>query len=110
MSNLAKIAAQIPDEYRKEMLELNMIDDAVAVENNQPMHYLCVIWKNYVEADFEPECNLCRSRVLKNMRAMKNEFIQLEKNHNLLQGLEKEFDLTQTVESIKQRLPGDEKL
>lgn len=87
MSNLAQIAAQIPNEYRKEMLELNMIDHAVAVADNQAMHYLVVIWQNYIERDFEPECNKCRSRVLNNMKAMKKELIALEQQSNLLKAI-----------------------
>lgn len=87
MSNLAKIAKQIPDEYRKEILELNMIDNAKATAGDQPMHYLVVIWQNYIEKDFDAECNLCRSRVLTNMRAMRNELIELEKQHNLLKSV-----------------------
>lgn len=84
MSKLRQIAGQIPAEYRKELLELNFIDSAVASADNQPMHYLVVIWKNYVEKDFEPECNLCRARVLTNFRAMKKDLIELEKEYNLL--------------------------
>lgn len=87
MSRLAEIAAKIPAEYRKEMLELNLIDDAVATEASEAMHYLVVMWQNYVEKDFEPSCPLCLSRVLKNMKAMKKHLIELEKQSNLLKSV-----------------------
>lgn len=88
MSSIRQIAELIPAEYRKEILELNMIENAVANDTNQSMHYLVVIWKNYVEPNFEPDCNLCRGRVLKNFRGLKSELIELEKEHNLLKSLQ----------------------
>lgn len=87
MSTLAQIAKLIPGEYRKELLELNIIDSAIAIEGNQSMHYLAVIWKNYIEHDFETDCNLCRARVLTNMKAIRKELIELEKQHNLLKSV-----------------------
>ena len=84
MSNLRKIAMLIPAEYRKEILELNMIENATAIAGNESMHYLAVIWKNYIEPDFSPDCNLCYARVLKNLKQMKSIFIELEKESNML--------------------------
>lgn len=87
MSNLKALANRIPAEYRKEMLELNMIDSAKPVMGDKPMHYLSVVWKNYIEPNFEADCNLCLARVSTNMKAMKDILVQLEKEHQLLKSV-----------------------
>lgn len=84
MSQLRKLAEQIPAEYRREILGMNMLMVAQANNTNQTMLYLCVIWKEYIEKEFEPDCNLCCARVLKNLKAMQPELIQLEKESQLL--------------------------
>lgn len=82
--SIRAIAQLIPQEYRKEILELNVINSAQAIAGNESMQYLEVIWKNYVEKDFEPDCNLCHTRVLKNFHAMKNDLIKLEREYQLM--------------------------
>jgi len=84
MSNINQIAALIPAEYRKEILELNMIDEAQAIGTDGSMQYLGVIWKNYVEPDFTPDCNMCYGRVLTNFKQIKKSLIELEKQSKLL--------------------------
>lgn len=79
-----RIAELIPAEYRKEIIQLNMIDSAHAIAGDPSMHYLAVIWKNYVEHDFTPDCNLCLSRVLDNFKAMKATFVEMAKENSLL--------------------------
>lgn len=79
-----RIAELIPPEYRKEMLELNMIDTAVAQHGDNSMHYLATIWKNYVEKDFTGDCNLCLARVLDNFKAIKKHLVEMEKGSQLL--------------------------
>jgi hypothetical protein len=79
-----RIAELIPPEYRKEILELNMIDTAVAQHTDNSMHYLGVIWKNYIEKDFTPDCNFCYARVLRNFKAIKPILIKLEMDSKLL--------------------------
>jgi hypothetical protein len=79
-----RIAKLIPPEYRREILELNMIDNAVAQHTNSSMHYLGVVWKNYVEKEFTPDCNFCYARVLRNFKAIKPILIQLELESKLL--------------------------
>lgn len=85
--SLQSIAERIPEEYRKEILELSIIEKAQATSSSESMHYLSVIWKNYVEPDFKPDCNLCLARVLDNFKALKPTFIQMEKDNNLLNEL-----------------------
>lgn len=82
--SVERIAALIPAEYRKEILELNMIDTAIAQHTDTTMHYLAVVWKNYIEHDFKAECNFCLARVLKNMNAMKPILIKMELDSKLL--------------------------
>lgn len=84
MSGLRKIAELIPAEYRREILELNIIASAVARAGDQSMFYLITIWKNYVEEDFEPDCNLCMSRVLTNFKNLKDTLVAMEKESQLL--------------------------
>lgn len=79
-----RIAELIPAEYRKEILDLNMIDSAVANQADASMVYLATIWKTYIEPDFSPDCNLCMGRVLTNFKQIKQILIQLEKQNNLL--------------------------
>lgn len=83
--SVKKIAGLIPAEYRKEILELDMIERAQPVVTSETMHYLAVIWKNYVEKDFTGDCNLCYARVLDNFKALKPIFIEMEKEAQLLQ-------------------------
>jgi len=83
-NTLEKIAQLIPAEYRKEILELNMIDSATAIAGNMNMHYLAVIWKNYIEPSFSPDCPLCYSRVLQNFRQLKSILVKMEQDANLL--------------------------
>lgn len=81
---LQQIANLIPEEYRKEILEMNIIEQAQAVATNPSMQYLGVIWKNYVELDFDPSCNLCYTRVLDNFRGLKKTFLAMEQGDDLL--------------------------
>lgn len=82
--SLRKLAQLIPAEYRKEILDLNMIDTAIPNNTDTSMHYLGVIWKEYIEPDFTPDCNLCYSRVLDNMKKLKPILVELEQQHRLL--------------------------
>lgn len=83
------IAGLIPANYRKEILETNMITNAVATAADGSMFYLFTIWKDYVEpsADLSLECGLCLERILKNYRGMLDTLLQLEKEARLLKNL-----------------------
>ena len=82
--SVKKLAALIPAEYRKEILDLDMIDKAIPNNTDTTMHYLAVIWKNYIERDFDPSCNLCYSRVLNNMKKMQATLVEMEQQSRLL--------------------------
>jgi hypothetical protein len=82
--SLKRIAELIPPEYRKEILELDMIGRAIGQTSDPTMHYLATIWTNYIEPDFTGDCNLCMGRVLDNFKQMKNILVEMEKEMNLL--------------------------
>ncbi|MVT11372.1 hypothetical protein [Chitinophaga tropicalis] len=84
-----EIAGRIPAEYRKEILETNMISQATANSADVSMHYLLTIWKNYVEPNeiVDMGCGLCKERILKNYRELQPILVELEKQSNLLNAL-----------------------
>lgn len=84
MSTLRDIAQLIPPEYRREILELNMLQKAQAIRSDPTMNYLGVIYKNYIDPGFSGDCPLCYSRVLDHFRAMRTIFIELENERKLL--------------------------
>jgi hypothetical protein len=84
MSTYRDIALLIPSEYRKEIIELNIVHQSVAIKENPGMAYLVTIWKNYVDENFAGECNLCLGDLLKNYKQLLPEIIQLEKEAKLL--------------------------
>jgi hypothetical protein len=84
MSNLRELAKLIPDEYRREILQLNMITNAKGSASDPNMHYLATIWKNYIEPGFSPDCGLCYGRVLENMKHLQPVLIELEQESKLL--------------------------
>jgi hypothetical protein len=78
------IAKLIPAEYRKEILDLKMIEHAQAIQTNDDMHYLFTIWKNYIEPGIEMDCGLCIQRILGNYKQLLPVLITLEKDLQLL--------------------------
>ncbi|HQW16466.1 MAG TPA: hypothetical protein PLG68_17155 [Niabella sp.] len=81
---LTDIAAMIPAEYRKEILEMDMVANAHPTSTCNTMHYLATIWKNYIEPTFTGDCNLCYSRVLNNYKQLLPTLIDLEKQAKLM--------------------------
>lgn len=84
---LTELAAQIPAEYRTEILQMNLIGKAMATTADASMNYLGVIWKNYINADEKLDCGLCLERVLNNYRQMVPAFIELEQQKRLLDSI-----------------------
>lgn len=81
---IKQLAAQIPAEYRREILLTNMIATAVPNMQDKAMHYLFTIWKNYINPEEKGDCILCFKRVLDNYKAMQETLIELERESNLL--------------------------
>jgi hypothetical protein len=86
---LTDIALKIPEEYRREILLLNMIGQAQAVASDPSMYYLFTVWKNHVEntSDLSMECNACLVRVLDNYKQLLPVFVDLERDNQLLQAV-----------------------
>jgi hypothetical protein len=81
---LAKQADKIADEDRAEILELGIIDMAVAQSTNKPMHYLALVWIKSINPHFRADCDNCLSFVLKEFKAMKPFLEDLQNKTNLL--------------------------
>lgn len=81
------IAEKIPAEYRKEILQLNMINQATASTMDAKMMYLANVWKNYINPDEDLSCGLCLQRILKNYQQLQTTFIEMEKQSKLLESL-----------------------
>lgn len=82
--NIQQLAAKIPAEYRKEILELNLIDGAKPNASDKSMNYLVQIWKAYVDPYFDTGCPMCYSKLLKNFQTIKGELVKAEKNDKML--------------------------
>lgn len=82
--NYRQIAEKIPAEYRKEILELNLVHNAIAVSTDPSMDYLVKMWQTYVEPTFKGDCDRCLATVLKNYKSLVDDFIKLEKEEKFL--------------------------
>lgn len=89
MSSYREIAQRIPAEYRKEILETNIITKAQASAMDVSMVYLFIIWRNHVEPnnDLSLECGLCITRILDNFKQLLDTLVELEKESRLLNSL-----------------------
>ncbi|MGE9312879.1 hypothetical protein ACLOAU_14625 [Niabella sp. CJ426] len=85
---IIEIAKMIPSEYRKEILEMDMIANAQATASDNTMYYLATIWKNYIEPTFQGDCNLCYARVLNSYKQLFPDLIELEKQSKLIDEVE----------------------
>lgn len=86
-TTLRQIAALIPAEFRKEILDLKMIENAIVSVGNNDMHYLATLWKEYVDPQFEPVCPLCLGDCLKNWKQLLPYLEEIEQEENLLDSL-----------------------
>jgi hypothetical protein len=87
--SIQQIAGRIPAEYRKEILDTNMISQATANQADPSMFYLLTIWQNFVEPNeiMDMGCGLCKERILKNYRELQATLVELEKQSKLLDAL-----------------------
>lgn len=84
--NYTDIARLIPKEYRDEILETNMIANAVGIPSDTNMHYLHTIWKNYVDSGIG-SCGVCYQEVLRQFREIQENMIELKKQESMLADL-----------------------
>ena len=89
--NYRSIAARIPDIVRQKrlMIPIDPIGKAEPVSSNQHMKLLFAIWTEFVYPDTDEDmgCPKCLQRILLNFRQMKDELINLEKEHLLLKSI-----------------------
>lgn len=81
------IASLIPANYRKEILDLNVIETAQPIATDGGMQYLATIWQNYIAPTEVINCPLCYQRVLKNFKELLPVIADLEKESKLLGSL-----------------------
>lgn len=86
-SNAERLSEKIPEEYRKEMVELQIIEQSQPVAGNESMDYLGKIWKAYIDPYWDPTCNMCYERVLNNFRKMLPVLQEMHKGDELLDKL-----------------------
>lgn len=82
-----QIAACIPAHYRKEILELQIIETAQPIAADGGMQYLAVLWKNYIAPTEDINCPRCYERVLKNFKELLPLLADLEKESKLLESI-----------------------
>lgn len=85
--NYQDVCKLIPKEYRVEILELNMIQQAVGIPGDNSMHYLYNIWRTFIEPTIG-DCSLCYQRVLENFRKMQQTLIDMNVTEGLLDAID----------------------
>lgn len=84
---LYHLAKLIPDKYRTQILEGNVIYKAIPDASDVQMKMLFIIWSNYIEPtnkDLDEHCNSCLNSMLTKYKTLIPSFIQLEKENKLL--------------------------
>lgn len=81
---MTKVTDLIPAAHRRSILESNAIALAQGTEACAHTRLLVTVWKEYVEPTLTLSCGLCYQRVIKNYRALQDEFITAELNSRLL--------------------------
>lgn len=85
--NFRQIALLIPKKYRDKILEENLIYKAIATPEDRHMTILFTIWVEFVEPGKKEDggCLICLGKILDHYRALKDTFIDLAKEDNLLE-------------------------
>lgn len=89
MSNYAA-AKTIPPDFRKMLLDGNVIYKALAAAGDIQMNILVIIYNNYIFTEGEPidmsnPCLTCLGKILDIFRLLQPELVNLEKENKLLQ-------------------------
>ncbi|GAB0154750.1 hypothetical protein CHRYSEOSP005_00100 [Chryseobacterium sp. Alg-005] len=88
--SIKKIAQQIPDEVRSQVLltDKDVISNAVAVWENENMQTLLKVWHTFIEPQKEiTSCPICLGNILTNFVQMKPILIELENDFRKLESL-----------------------
>ncbi|WP_428067398.1 hypothetical protein [Chryseobacterium gambrini] len=87
---IKKIANQIPDKVRSEVLltEKDIIENASPTTANANMQTLLKIWHTFVEPHKEVvQCPVCLSGIITNFKQLKPYLIELENDYQKLKSL-----------------------
>lgn len=85
---LYQLAKLLPEKYRRQMLDGNVIYKAIAKAGDAHMTMLVIYWNNYIDAGGTPvddTCNICLNNILTKFKALLPHFVQLEKESQLLE-------------------------
>lgn len=88
-SALRDIALLIPAEYRKQILEENVIYKAVPASNDRHMSILFTIWTHYIDpgTPVKMDCPYCLADIIKNFQGLQEAFIEIAKDEAFLESL-----------------------
>lgn len=81
------LAAKIPAKFRREILEMNIINTAIAVPYDPSMQYLLEVYKEYINPNEDAQCGRCLTRVLSHWKDMCPYLLELERSQKLLDSL-----------------------
>jgi len=85
--NLKDFARQLPDKYRRQLLEDNIIYKAIARVGDVHMKMLLIYWSHYMDtiSPIDEQCNICLNEILKKYKDLEPIFVELEKEYQLLE-------------------------
>lgn len=84
---LYQMAKQLPDKYRKHLIEENVIYKAIAKADDTHFKMLVIYWENYFDASLKVDtaCNICLNGLLNKFKLLEPYFVQIEKESQLLE-------------------------
>ena len=84
---LKKLAQQLPDKYRRQLLEDNVIYKAIARTGDVHMQMLIIYYNAYIDpsAPVDEQCNICLNNILQKFKVLEPIFIEIEKESQLLE-------------------------
>ena len=85
---LYELSKVLPDKYRQQLLEGNVIYKAIPNSGDAHMKMLVIYWKNYFEPgnqDIDETCNTCLNEILKKFKSLLPYLVQVEKEYQLLE-------------------------
>jgi len=86
---MRNIVDKIPADRIKEIVDKNIIANAVPLASNAYMKFLWVIWYNYIEpgGSGEINCMFCVTNVLNNFRNMQDAIVEAHRDNQKLESL-----------------------
>lgn len=86
------VAALIPDKFRKQILDDNVIYKAVAKGPDMQMRILVILYRNYInpglpDIDMDNPCIRCLVDILDQFKSMEQYLVEIEREHNLIESV-----------------------